>query len=100
MSSPWLYPLTVRSLRETQGASQRAADYFAPIEATPVHRLDTPEVSGVYDENAKRRSRQGLDVRISSDNPTGGIIQKRQPKAAGYANRPRTAGKIKTCWMP
>ena len=78
-------------------------DYLAPIGDVSVVSLTTPLVSGIIDKAAKahgwRRANYVLTflrqvVRhcrphgLISGDPTEGVIPKRRPRDAGYANRP------------
>lgn len=93
-----LAPATKRDYR-------MCADFLAPIAATPIHILDTPLISGIHDKAARklgwRRSNYVLTFLrqvfkyarphgLIDHNPADGVIAKRRPRDAGYANRPWT----------
>lgn len=95
-----------RNLADATKRDYRAcADYLAPIGQTPVHMLTTPLISGIHDKAARKLGwRRGNYVLtfmrqvfkfsrphgLIDHNPAEGVIPKRRPRDAGYANRPWT----------
>ena len=93
-----LAPATKRDYR-------MCSDYLAKIGDTPIHLLTTPLISGIHDKAAAKLGwRRGNYVLtflrqvfkysrphgLIDHNPAEGVIAKRRPRDAGYANRPWT----------
>lgn len=93
-----LAPATKRDYR-------MCGDYLVKIGDTPIHLLTTPLISGIHDKAAAKLGwRRGNYVLtflrqvfkysrphgLIDHNPAEGVIAKRRPRDAGYANRPWT----------
>lgn len=91
--------------KATKRDYRKCADYLAPIGSTPIHLLMTPLISGIHDKAATKLGwRRGNYVLtflrqvfkfarphgLIDHNPADGVIAKRRPRDAGYANRPWT----------